>query len=125
MYLTRILKDILELVLSTLRLMLLVLALIDWDKGTFQDDYGRGTLPSRLYDGFQYKPDYISDEFPADLFNGKFRNRFTRPDYEIKEGEWNTIKAALQHAFQDQYELILKMCAVMLKWPETNSDYLS
>jgi hypothetical protein len=98
--------------------------LIDWDKGTFQDDYGRGTLPSRLYDGFQYKPDYISDEFPADLFNGKFRNRFTRPDYEIKEGEWNTIKAALQHAFQDQYELILKMCAVMLKWPETRLPIL-
>ena len=99
--------------------------LIDWDKGTFQDDYGRGTLPPRLYDGFQYKPDYVSDTFPADLFNGKYRNRFTRPDYEIVEGNWNTIEAALQHAFQDQYDLALQMMTVMLKWPETRLPILT
>lgn len=99
--------------------------LIDWDKGTFQDDYGRGTLPPRLYDGFQYKPDYVSAEFPADLYNGKYRNRFTRPDYVVKSGEWNTIESALQHAFQDQYDLVLKMMAVMLKWPETRLPILT
>lgn len=98
--------------------------LLDWDKGTFQDDYGRGTLPPRLYDGFKYKPDYISEEFPADLFNGKFRNKFERPGYEITEGDWSTIRGALKHAFKDQYDLVLKMCTVMLKWPETRLPVL-
>jgi hypothetical protein len=98
--------------------------LLDWDKGTFQDDYGRGTLPPRIYDAFTYKPDYVSEEFPADLMDGRYRNRFRRPAYEITEGDWNTIRAALKHAFKDQYELALQMCSVMLKWPETRLPIL-
>lgn len=43
---------------------------------------------------------------------------FKRPDWKVSEGDWNTIREALQHGFGDQYDLILKYCAISIQFPE-------
>ena len=93
--------------------------LIPWSRGIFEKFYGSRATPSRSYDKFGYKPDYLSDIFPRDLgIDGKTRNIFTRPNYRVEPGKWGTIKAALEHGFGDQYHLALQVCAILIKYPE-------
>jgi len=93
--------------------------LIPWDRGTFREDYGSQARPPRCYDGFFYEPDYTS-ETPL-IETGKhnqYRNHFQRPNYVLSSGEFPTIKGALEHGFGEQYDLILKWCAVSILYPK-------
>lgn len=93
--------------------------LIPWSKPMFEKLYGSRAIPTRLYDKFGYKPDYISETFPRDLgSDGKTRNIFVRPTYKIQPGNWDTIRGGLEHGFPDHYELILQYCAILIAYPE-------
>jgi uncharacterized protein (UPF0297 family) len=93
--------------------------LIPWSKPMFEKLYGSRAIPTRLYDKFGYKPDYISEEFPRDLgVDGKTRNIFIRPTYKIEPGNWDTIKGGLQHGFPNHYQNILEYCAILIAYPE-------
>ena len=95
--------------------------LIKWSKTMFEKLYGTSALPPRMYDGFNYEPDYISDSFPYDLgARGQLRNRFIRPSYDIVPGDWSTIESGLRHGFGNQYEMALTYCAILLKYPKQN-----
>ena len=92
--------------------------LILWNKSTFQDDYGTGTIPPRCYDAFSYLPDYTSENEPIELGNNlQYRNHFQRPSWKLEGGSWPTIESALRHAFNEQYELALQYCAVSILYP--------
>lgn len=93
--------------------------LLPWNKTMFEKLYGRTAIPSMLYDKFGYKPDYISEPFPYNLeADGRTRNTFIRPTYKIEPGPWDTIRGALKHGFEDQYDLILKYAAILVCYPE-------
>ncbi len=93
--------------------------LIPWSKTMFEKFYGRNSIPPLNYDKFGYKPDYVSKSFPYDLnVDRRTRNMFIRPTYQIEEGEWETIEKALQHGFEEQYEMILQYCAILIAFPE-------
>ena len=93
--------------------------LIPWSKTMFEKLYGSANLPPLNYNLRGYKPDYMSETFPRDLaIDKKTRNMFKRPDWKVSEGDWNTIREALQHGFGDQYDLILKYCAISIQFPE-------
>lgn len=95
--------------------------LIEWSASMFEKLYGRNVLPPRMYDAFNYEPDYISEQFPYDLgARGQLRNRFIRPTYDIVPGDWSTIEAGLRHGFGDQYEMAITYCAILLKYPKQN-----
>lgn len=93
--------------------------LIPWSKPMFEKLYGSRAIPSRLYDKFGYKPDYISEPFPRNLgVDGKTRNIFVRPTYKIEPGNWDTIRGGLEHGFPDHYQMILQYCAILVCFPE-------
>jgi phage/plasmid-associated DNA primase len=93
--------------------------LIPWSKPMFEKLYGSRAIPTRLYDKFGYKPDYISETFPRDLgVDGKTRNIFIRPTYKIEPGNWDTIRGGLEHGFGDQIDLILEYAAISIAYPE-------
>lgn len=93
--------------------------LIPWSKPMFEKLYGSRAIPTRLYDKFGYKPDYISETFPRDLgVDGKTRNIFIRPTYKIEPGNWDTIRGGLEHGFGDQMNLILEYAAISIAYPE-------
>jgi hypothetical protein len=93
--------------------------LIPWSRGIFEKFYGSRAVPSRSYDKFGYKPDYISEVFPRDLgSDGKTRNIFTRPTWKPTPGKWGTIEGALRHGFGHQYDMILQYCAILIAYPE-------
>jgi len=99
--------------------------LIPWSKPMFEKLYGSRAIPTRLYDKFGYKPDYISETFPRDLgSDGKTRNLFVRPTYKIAPGNWDTIQGGLRHGFGDQYDLILQYCAILVAYPEAKLPVL-
>ena len=99
--------------------------LIPWSKPMFEKLYGSRAIPTRLYDKFGYKPDYISEPFPRNLgSDGKTRNMFVRPTWKLKPGNWDTIEAGLRHGFGDQYELILQYCAILIAYPEAKLPVL-
>ncbi len=93
--------------------------LIPWGKSGFEAIYGKDTLPVQ-YDGYTYEPDFTSETVPVNLghVGGLLRNKFYRPNWKIRKGEWKTIEGALRHGFGDQYDLILQYCAVLLKYPK-------
>jgi len=41
-----------------------------------------------------------------------------RPTWQAKPGAWDTIRQALEHGFEDQYDLILQYCAILIAFPE-------
>ena len=93
--------------------------LIPWSKPMFEKLYGSRAIPTRLYDKFGYKPDYISETFPRDLgVDGKTRNIFIRPTYKIEPGNWDTIRGGLEHGFPNHYQKILEYCAILIAYPE-------
>ena len=93
--------------------------LIPWSKGIFEKFYGGRAIPSRSYDKFGYKPDYITDVFPRDLgIDGKTRNIFTRPSWKSSPGKWETIEGGLRHGFGEHYDMILQYCAILIAYPE-------
>jgi hypothetical protein len=93
--------------------------ILPWSKAMFEKIYGTNSMPLRMYDKFGYKPDYLSSEFPRELGEDrKTFNMFIRPNWRLKEGDWSTIKHALQHGFEDQYELALQYCAILIAYPE-------
>jgi len=93
--------------------------LIPWSKTMFEKLYGSANLPPLNYNLRGYKPDYLSDVFPRDLaVDLKTRNMFIRPTWKISEGDWSTIRGALQHGFGEQYNLILEYCAISIAFPE-------
>ena len=93
--------------------------LIQWSKTMFEKLYGSAMIPPRAYNLKGYKPDYLSDVFPIDLAaDRKTRNMFMRPTWQAKPGAWDTIRQALEHGFEDQYDLILQYCAILIAFPE-------
>ena len=93
--------------------------LLPWTKTIFEKDYGSNAVPPLRYDKFGYKPDYLSEKFPYNLgADGRTRNSFIRPTYQIVPGEWKTIESGLRHGFGDQYELALQYCAILIAYPE-------
>jgi hypothetical protein len=93
--------------------------LIPWGKSGFESIYGSDAVPPNQYDGYTYQPDFTSEKLPVNLgVNGNLRNKFYRPNWKIRNGEWKTIEVAMRHAFGDQYEIALKYCAVLLKYPK-------
>ena len=93
--------------------------LIKWSKTMFEKLYGTNAIPSRLYDGFNYEPDYISANFPYDLGGrGQLRNKFVRPVRIITPGDWKTIEAGLRHGFGEHYEIAITYAAIMIKYPK-------
>ena len=93
--------------------------LIKWNKTMFEKLYGSNAIPPRLYDGFSYEPDYISESFPYDLgARGQLRNKFVRPVRTIAKGNWPTIEAGLRHGFGGMYDMILTYAAIMIKHPK-------
>lgn len=93
--------------------------LIQWSKTMFEKLYGSAMIPPRAYNLKGYKPDYLSDEFPIDLAaDRKTRNMFMRPTWQVQPGAWDTIRQALEHGFEEQYDLILQYCAIMIAFPE-------
>tara|TARA_R110000803_G_scaffold51703_2_gene106697 strand:+ start:798 stop:3044 length:2247 start_codon:yes stop_codon:yes gene_type:complete len=94
-------------------------SLIQWSKTMFEKLYGSMMIPPVAYNLKGYRPDYLSKQFPMDLAaDRKTRNMFQRPTYSIKPGNWDTIKQALEHGFEEQYDLILQYCAIMIAFPE-------
>lgn len=92
--------------------------LISWGKSGYEAIYGKDSIPTE-YDGYTYEPDFTSEEVPLNLgANGKLRNKFYRPNWKVRKGDWKTIEGALQHAFGPQYNIALKYCAVLLKYPK-------
>ena len=93
--------------------------LIQWSKTMFEKLYGSMMIPPRAYNLKGYKPDYLSEVFPVDLAaDRKTRNMFMRPTWKAAPGDWTTIRAALEHGFEDQYHLALIYCAILICFPE-------
>lgn len=94
--------------------------LIPWNASVFEKVYGKGVLPPKCYDAFSYSPDYLSPlQQVLDLGSlRQYRNYFQKPLWVQESGDWGTIESALRNAFKDQFDLILKYCAVSLLWPK-------
>lgn len=94
--------------------------LIPWNASVFEKVYGKGVLPPKCYDAFSYSPDYLSPlQQVLDLGSlRQYRNYFQKPLWTSESGDWGTIETALRNAFKDQFDLILKYCAVSLLWPK-------
>lgn len=94
--------------------------LIPWNASVFEKVYGKGVLPPKCYDAFSYSPDYLSPlQQVLDLGSlGQYRNYFQKPLWTPVSNDWGDIKNVLQGAFKDQFDLILKYCAVSLVWPK-------
>jgi hypothetical protein len=86
----------------------------------FEKVYGKGVLPPKCYDAFSYSPDYLSPlQQVLDLGSlGQYRNYFQKPLWTPVSNDWGDIKNVLQGAFKDQFDLILKYCAISILWPK-------
>jgi hypothetical protein len=93
--------------------------ILPWSKSMFEKIYGGNAIPERMYDQFGYQPDYLSDTMPIELGEDRKKyNMFIRPDWKLAEGDWSTIKGALEHGFGEQYDLALQYCAILIAFPE-------
>ncbi len=87
---------------------------IPYPKDAIKDDHSKDFMANiPKYDGFVCIPNNLSHQ--EEIKN--YYNIYHPLQYELIEGEWDTIKQFIRHIFGEQYELGLDYLSILLRFP--------